>query len=264
MAFLIPAGLLIIGLLCCIGIAFLVVQARADERKAVAQKALVATRKTPTTSIAPKTTVIPATPVLPTPPTPPTASSVSPMSPVSPASTDETIGNDASVKKHYPKTTSAQPTQTQEKTPDLPTTEPISEQQEARNDSGKGNGNGHNSHAELQNLQLYAEIEQIAQLIQDDKLSPQWIREQIQELSVKVQDMHQQSALVERHIALLSQIAVYMNELEQVRHEYKVLREKRGAVLRIPTHLHGEGEDGDTYIHTDKRPAMRKYTLKTM
>ncbi len=200
MTFLIPAGLLIIGLLCCIGIAFLVVQARTDERKAVAQKAIVANQQ------------------------------ASPLS------------------------------------------ETIEEQNESQSNSSNGHSesnsnehsNGHSEHVELQNLQLYSEIEQIAQLLQDDKLSPEWIREQIQELGVKVQDLHQQSSLVERHIALLSQIAMYMNELEQVRHEYKVLREKRGAVLRIPTSLHGEGMDGDTYIHTDKRPAMRKYTLKTM
>jgi len=261
MAFLIPAGLLIIGLLCCIGIAFLVVQARADERKPVAQKALVATQKTTTRSSTSTTTVIPATPIPSTPP----ASGKQTTSTTGDVKSEENIpssnGNvdDASVKRSYNKALSDY---TQEETTNLPISEASSEQKEPQSENS--NGNGHSEHTELQNLQLYAEIEQIAQLFQDGKLSTEWVREQIQELSVKVQDMHQQSSLIERHIALLNQIALYMNELEQVRHEYRVLREKRGAVLRIPTHLRGEGEDGDTYIHTDKRPAMRKYTLKTM
>ena len=234
MAFLIPAGLLIIGLICCIGIAFLVVQARADERKATVHKALVTTQKISAHPATPKTTVVPATPV------------------PSTSATQSTL-------------TTTEPVKTKEDA--VPLTETLAKQAQPVSsdlDSANGNHEQQNGHIELENMQLYAEIEQMAQLFQDGKLSPEWVREQIQELSVKVQDMHQQSALVERHIALLSQIALYMNELEQVRHEYKVLREKRGAVLRIPTHLHGEGEDGDTYIHTDKRPAMRKYTLKTM
>ena len=241
MAFLIPAGLFIIGLICCIGVAFLVVQARAEERKNAAQKALVTTQKVSVRPATPKTTVVPATPVPSTSATPstPAAQSTLATEPVK-AKEDETPASKL----------------------------PAKEAEAISPDSDLTNGNGHheqqNGHTELENVHLYAEIEQMAQLFQDGKLSPEWVREQIQELSVKVQDMHQQSALVERHITLLSQIALYMNELEQVRHEYKVLRERRHAVLRIPTRLHGEGEDGDTYIHTDKRPAMRKYTLKTL
>ena len=252
MAFLIPAGLFIIGLLCCIGIAFLAVQSRTDERKAVAQKAVVTSEKT---SLRPTT---------------PTASAISAVSPVSPTSpapstsspvpTNEHV-DDATVKRPYNK---AIADYMQEETASIPTTEPVEEQKESQSSSSHSNSNGHSEHTELQNLQLYTEMEQIAALFQDGKLLPEWMHEQIQELSVKVQDLHQQSSLVERHITLLNQIAVYMNELEQVRNEYKVLREKRGAVLRIPTRLHGENADGDTYIQTDKRPAMRKYTLKTM
>jgi CCR4-NOT transcriptional regulation complex NOT5 subunit len=242
MAFLIPAGLLIIGLLCCIGIAVLVVQARTDERKASAQKALAATQKASARSATPTTTVIPATPV--------------PSVPSTPSTEPVNATENASPSAHLPETVAKQ---TQ-----------ASEQEVASQDGSPDSHrtNGHhdqqNGHSEFQSLQLFTEVEQISQLFQDDKLSPEWVREQIQELSVKVQDMHQQSSLIERHIALLSQISLYMNELEQVRHEYKVLREKRGAVLRIPTRLHGESADGDTYIQTDKRPTMRKYTLETM
>ena len=251
MTFLIPAGLFIIGLLCCIGIAFLVVQARADERKAVVQKAVVATQQA-----SPRLAVIPAAPV------PSTSSTSTAPSTSSPVSTDEHV-DDASVKRPYDK---AIVDYMQQENANLPTSEPVDKQKESTSNNSHGHSNGHSEHAELQNLQLYTEMERIATLFQDGKLSPEWMHEQIQELSVKVQDLHQQSSLVERHIALLSQIAMYMNELEQVREEYKVLREKRGAVLRIPTRLHGEGMDGngDTYIQTDKRPAMRKYTLKTM
>jgi hypothetical protein len=100
--------------------------------------------------------------------------------------------------------------------------------------------------------------------MKDGKFSTSWLREQCQELSIRVQDMRQQMELIERHIALLEQMSLCTDELEQVRHEYEVLKQKRAAILKISTRLRNEAGDDDTYINTEKRPVMRKFPLETM
>lgn len=89
---------------------------------------------------------------------------------------------------------------------------------------------------------------------------PAWWHEQFQSLTVQLQYLREHAKDVEQQIAILSEIARLAAELEAIQSKHVVLSEDKP--LQFPRRVNRETMEG-AYL-TDKRPAVRKYTIKAM
>jgi len=94
----------------------------------------------------------------------------------------------------------------------------------------------------------------------NNQLLPAWWHEQFQSLTVQLQYLREHAKDVEQQIAILSEIARLAAELEAIQSKHVVLSEDKP--LQFPHRVSREIMDG-AYL-TDKRPAVRKYTIKAM
>lgn len=96
--------------------------------------------------------------------------------------------------------------------------------------------------------------------IQNNPPLPAWWHEQFQSLTVQLQYLREHAKDVEQQIAILGEIARLAGELEAIQGKHVVLSEDKP--LQFPRRVNRESMDG-AYL-TDKRPAVRKYTIKAM
>ena len=89
---------------------------------------------------------------------------------------------------------------------------------------------------------------------------PAWWHEQFQSLTVQLQYLREHAKDVEQQIAILSEIARLAAELEAIQSKHVVLSDEKP--LQFPRRASRETMDS-AYL-TDKRPAVRKYTIKAM
>lgn len=96
-------------------------------------------------------------------------------------------------------------------------------------------------------------------------VAPSWWREQIQELTAEVHTLQQQAKTVERYIAILQTMAYCLDQLEDLRKERVPALETKSASFvaqHIPLPFDTQRLD---FLHpTEKRPALRKYTIKAL
>jgi len=104
------------------------------------------------------------------------------------------------------------------------------------------------------------EQEKPISLAQRNMPLPAWWHEQFQSLTVQLQYLREHAKDVEQQIAILSEIARLAAELEAIQSKHVVLSEDKP--LQFPHRVSRETMDG-AYL-TDKRPAVRKYTIKAM
>ena len=98
------------------------------------------------------------------------------------------------------------------------------------------------------------------QLLREDGQSLVWWQTQIHSLTAQLQYLREHAKDVERQIAILSEIAALVAELEMLQKKRDILPE--GKIALFPLQVHRQPTDM-SYV-TDKRPAMRKYTIEAM
>ncbi len=90
--------------------------------------------------------------------------------------------------------------------------------------------------------------------------SPVWWQGQLNSLTAQLQYLRSYAQDVERQIAILSEIASLVTELEMLQRKRDVLPGDK--ITLFPLQVHRQPTDM-SYV-TDKRPAMRKYKIETM
>ena len=111
-------------------------------------------------------------------------------------------------------------------------------------------------------LQTLSPMEMPSLPKESEELSAAWWREQLQELTRDVQNLHQQARIVERRVAILTTIASCMTELEDLRHGYIPPEEERLSAQQIS--FNATWQRMELLRPTEKRPVVRKYTIKAM
>ena len=93
--------------------------------------------------------------------------------------------------------------------------------------------------------------------------APSWWREQIQQLTEEIHTLQHQANTVERHIAILQTMAYCLTQLEDLKNEPSLNKHSASLVAQqhpVPFDTHRL-----EFLHpTEKRPALRKYTIKAL
>ena len=97
-------------------------------------------------------------------------------------------------------------------------------------------------------------------MLHEDTSLPTWWHEQFDSLIIQVQDIREHAKDVERQIAILGEIATHAAELERLQRKHAALPE--GKISLFPMKVNRQPTDV-SYV-TDKRPIVRKYTIKAM
>ncbi len=97
-------------------------------------------------------------------------------------------------------------------------------------------------------------------LLHREEQLPEWWHEQFDSLAAQLQYLREHAQDVERQIVILGEIATLVTELETLQRKHNVLPE--GKISLFPLKVHRQPTD--TSYTTDKRPAVRKYTIKAM
>lgn len=97
-------------------------------------------------------------------------------------------------------------------------------------------------------------------MIYEGEQSSQWWQEQFHSLSAQLQYLREHAKDVERQIAILNEIAALATELEMLQKKRDISPE--GKISLFPLQVHRQPTDM-SYL-TDKRPAVRKYTIEAM
>jgi len=87
-----------------------------------------------------------------------------------------------------------------------------------------------------------------------------WWQEQFHSLTAQLQYLREHAKDVERQIAILSEIAALTAELEMLQKKRELSSE--GKITLFPLQVHRQPTDM-SYL-TDKRPAVRKYTIEAL
>jgi hypothetical protein len=96
--------------------------------------------------------------------------------------------------------------------------------------------------------------------VQSNHPLPAWWHEQFQSLTIQLQYLREHAKDVEQQLAILSEIARLAAELEAIQSKHVVLSQDKP--LQFPRRASRETMD-IAYL-TDKRPAVKKYTIKAM
>lgn len=97
-------------------------------------------------------------------------------------------------------------------------------------------------------------------VLHEDTSLPIWWHEQFDSLITQVQELREHAKDVERQIVILDEIATRAAELESLQRKHAALPE--GKISLFPMKVHRQPTDV-SYV-TDKRPVVRKYTIKAM
>jgi len=97
-------------------------------------------------------------------------------------------------------------------------------------------------------------------LLDEGAQSLVWWQEQLYSLTAQLQYLREHAQDVERQIAILGEIAALVAELEMLQKKRNLLPE--GKITLFPLQVHRQPTDM-SYV-TDKRPAVRKYTIEAM
>ncbi len=97
-------------------------------------------------------------------------------------------------------------------------------------------------------------------MVYEEEQSSLWWQEQFHSLTAQLQYLREHAKDVERQIAILNEIAALATELEMLQKKRDVLPE--GKISLFPLQVHRRPTDM-SYV-TDKRPAMRKYTIEAL
>ena len=89
---------------------------------------------------------------------------------------------------------------------------------------------------------------------------PTWWHEQFHSLTTQLQDLREHAGDVERQIAILGEIATLASELEGLQRKHAALPESKISLFPMKVNR----QPTDVSYVTDKRPAVRKYTIKAM
>ena len=97
-------------------------------------------------------------------------------------------------------------------------------------------------------------------LVYEGEQSSLWWQEQFHSLTAQLQYLREHAKDVERQIEILNEIAALATELEMLQKKRDLSPE--GKISLFPLHVHRQPTDM-SYV-TDKRPAMRKYTIEAL
>ena len=97
-------------------------------------------------------------------------------------------------------------------------------------------------------------------LVYEGEQSSLWWQEQFHSLTAQLQYLREHAKDVERQIAILSEIAALATELEMLQKKRELSPE--GRISLFPLQVHRQPTDM-SYV-TDKRPAVRKYTIEAL
>ena len=97
-------------------------------------------------------------------------------------------------------------------------------------------------------------------LVYEGEQSSLWWQEQFHSLTAQLQYLREHAKDVERQIAILSEIAALATELEMLQKKRELSPE--GKISLFPLQVHRQPTDM-SYV-TDKRPAVRKYTIEAL
>ncbi len=89
---------------------------------------------------------------------------------------------------------------------------------------------------------------------------PTWWHEQFHSLTTQLQELREHASDVERQIAILGEIATLAAELEGLQRKHAALPESKISLFPMKVNR----QPTDVSYVTDKRPAVRKYTIKAM
>ncbi len=87
-----------------------------------------------------------------------------------------------------------------------------------------------------------------------------WWKGQLSSLHAQLRYLREHAKDVERQIAILSEIAMLTAELEMLQRKHEVSLESK--ISLFPLRVHRQPTD-ESYV-TDKRPAVRKYTMEAI
>ena len=114
--------------------------------------------------------------------------------------------------------------------------------------------------AVTENVESPSMLDKPTLLLQAGEHSSAWWQEQLSSLTAQLQYLREHAKDVERQIAILSEIAALSAELEMLQRKRDISPE--GRIALFPLQVHRQPNDM-SYV-TDKRPAMRKYTIEAM
>jgi len=97
-------------------------------------------------------------------------------------------------------------------------------------------------------------------VVRVDTSLPVWWHEQFDSLTMQVQELREHASDVERQIVILGEIATLATELETLQRKRTALSE--GKISLFPMKVNRQPTD--VSYNTDKRPAVRKYTIKAI
>ncbi len=97
-------------------------------------------------------------------------------------------------------------------------------------------------------------------LVHAGEHSSAWWQEQLSSLTAQLQYLREHAKDVERQIAILSEIAALSAELEMLQRKREISPDGRIALFPLQVRR----QPTDMSYMTDKRPAVRKYTIEAM
>ena len=112
----------------------------------------------------------------------------------------------------------------------------------------------------VENVLPASKLDKPMLLAYEGEQSPLWWQEQFHTLTAQLQYLREHAKDVERQIAILSEIAALATELEMLQKKRDISSE--GKISLFPLQVHRQPTDM-SYL-TDKRPAVRKYTIEAM
>ena len=114
--------------------------------------------------------------------------------------------------------------------------------------------------AVTENVLLPSKQEKPTLLVHVGEHSSAWWQEQLSSLTAQLQYLREHAKDVERQIAILSEIAALSAELEMLQRKRDISPDGRIALFPLQVHR----QPTDMSYMTDKRPAVRKYTIEAM
>ncbi len=112
----------------------------------------------------------------------------------------------------------------------------------------------------VRDLHLVPEFSNSALMANGKEPLPEWWHEQFQSLTLQLQYLREHAKDVEQQIAILSEMAALAAELETLQRKHIVSSNEKP--LLFPLNVNRQPTDGS--YGTDKRPVVRKYTIKAM
>ena len=111
-----------------------------------------------------------------------------------------------------------------------------------------------------ENVSSVSKLDKPMLLAYEGEQSFLWWQEQFHSLTEQLQYLREHAKDVERQIAILSEIAALATELEMLQKKRELSPE--GKISLFPLQVHRQPTDM-SYV-TDKRPAVRKYTIEAL